>query len=51
MHYYSILDAYHIDWYTTTLEHLKSLDMNDFLHDISSYVLNLSIWDYAGYNL
>jgi deoxyxylulose-5-phosphate synthase len=51
LHYYGIVDTHHIDWYTTTLEHLKSLDMNDFLHVISPYVVNLPIWDYARCNL
>jgi hypothetical protein len=51
MHYYSIVDAHHIDCYTKTLEHLKLLDMNDFLYDINPDVINLPIWNYVGCNL
>jgi hypothetical protein len=40
LHYYSIVDAHGLDWYSTMLDHYKLLNMNDFLLDVSRYVVN-----------
>jgi hypothetical protein len=40
LHYYGIVDGCDLRWYTKMLEHCKSLDMNDFLHDFYPYVVN-----------
>jgi hypothetical protein len=40
LYYYGIIDGRDLRWYTKMLEHCKSLDMNNFLHDFCSYVVN-----------
>jgi hypothetical protein len=40
MHYRGIVDICDIDWYDTVLKEYSSLDVNDFLHDVSLYVTN-----------
>jgi hypothetical protein len=40
MHYRGIVDTRDADWYDTVLKECLSLDVNDFLHDVSSYVTN-----------
>jgi hypothetical protein len=42
MDYNGIVDVHNIDWYSSMLEHSKLLDMNNFLHNISLYVVYLS---------
>jgi hypothetical protein len=32
---------HNIEWFKLMLDHLKTLDMNNFLHDVSPYVVNL----------
>jgi hypothetical protein len=39
MHYRGIVDAPDLEWYTPILDECKSLDINDFLHDVSPYVV------------
>ena len=40
LHYYGIIDERDRKWYTEMLEHCKSLDMNNFLHNLCLYVVN-----------
>jgi hypothetical protein len=40
MHYRGIVDIRDADWYDTLLKECSSLDVNDFLHDVSPYVTN-----------
>ena len=40
MHYRGILDDGDLEWYEVVLKECKSLDVNDFLHNISPYVTN-----------
>ena len=40
MHYRSIVDSCDFEWYDKVLKACVSLDVNDFLHDISPYVMN-----------
>jgi hypothetical protein len=40
MHYRGIMDSRDADWYDTVLKECSSLDINDFLHDVSPYVTN-----------
>jgi hypothetical protein len=39
LHYWGIMDPLDLEWYTTILNECKSLDINDFLHDVSPYVV------------
>jgi hypothetical protein len=39
LYYLGIMDPLDLEWYTTILNECKSLDINDFLHDVSSYVV------------
>ena len=34
------MDAMDLEWYIAILEECKSLDSNDFLYDVSPYVVN-----------
>jgi hypothetical protein len=34
------MDPMDLEWYTTILDEYKSLDINDFLHNVSPYVVN-----------
>jgi hypothetical protein len=34
------MDPTDLEWYTTILDKCKSLDINDFLHNVSPYVVN-----------
>jgi hypothetical protein len=40
MHYCGIVDAGDSEWYDKVLKACSSLDVNDFLHDVSPYVTN-----------
>jgi hypothetical protein len=40
MHYRGIVDAGDSEWYDEVLKACSSLDVNDFLHDVSPYVTN-----------
>jgi hypothetical protein len=40
LHYHSIVDACDLQWFSWMLEHCKLLDMNDFLHNESPYVVS-----------
>jgi hypothetical protein len=40
MYYRGIVDSHDADWYDTMLKECSSLDINDFLHDVSPYVTN-----------
>jgi hypothetical protein len=40
MHYRGIVDSSDVDWYDVVLKQCSTLDVNDFLHDISPYVTN-----------
>jgi deoxyxylulose-5-phosphate synthase len=35
LHYCGIVDAYDLEWFFVMLEECKSLDINNFLHNIS----------------
>jgi hypothetical protein len=39
MHYRGIVDAPNLEWYTAILDEYKLLDINDFLHNGSPYVV------------
>ena len=34
------MDPMDLEWYTAILKECKKLDINDFLHDVSPYVVN-----------
>jgi hypothetical protein len=40
MHYRGIVDFHDSEWYDEVLKACSSLDVNDFLHDVSPYVTN-----------
>jgi hypothetical protein len=40
MHYRGIMDICDADWYDTVLKECSSLEINNFLHDVSLYVTN-----------
>ena len=40
LNYQGIMDSTDLEWYTAIFEEYKSLDINDFLHNISVYVVN-----------
>jgi hypothetical protein len=40
LHYHGIMDARDLQWFLWILEHCKSIDMNDFLHNVSPYVVS-----------
>jgi hypothetical protein len=46
MHYCGIVDIRDVDWYDTVLKECSSLDVNDFLHDVSPYMTNRSLPPY-----
>ena len=39
MYYLGIMDKPDLEWYTAILDECKSLDINDFLHNVSLYVV------------
>ena len=39
LHYWGIMDLLDLEWYTAILNKCKSLDINDFLHDVSPYMV------------
>jgi hypothetical protein len=43
LNYQDIKDPIDLEWYTTILEECKSLDINDFLHNVSLYVVNRTL--------
>jgi hypothetical protein len=43
LNYRGIIDPTDLKWYTAILEECKSLDMNDFLHNVSPYVVNRTL--------
>jgi hypothetical protein len=46
MHYRGIMDASDSEWYDEVLKACSSLDVNDFLHDVSPYVTNWPLLPY-----
>ena len=40
MHYCGIMDICDVDWSDIVLKECSSLDVNDFLHDVSLYMTN-----------
>jgi hypothetical protein len=48
MHYCGIVDSRDAVWYDAVLDECSSLDVNDFLHDISPYVTNRPLPPYRG---
>ena len=48
MHYRSIVDSNDVEWYDAVLDEYSSLDVNDFLHDISPYVTSRLLPPYQG---
>jgi hypothetical protein len=40
LNYRGIIDPTDLEWYTVILEECKLLDINDFLHNVSPYVVN-----------
>jgi hypothetical protein len=40
MHYRGIMDSRDAEWYDAVLDECSSLDVNDFLHNVSPYVTN-----------
>jgi hypothetical protein len=43
LNYRGIIDPTDLKWYTAILEECKSLDINDFLHDVSTYVVTRTL--------
>jgi hypothetical protein len=43
LNYWGIIDPTDLEWYTAILEECKSLDINDFLHDVSPYVVTRTL--------
>jgi hypothetical protein len=43
LNYRGIIDPTDLEWYTAILEECKSLDINDFLHDVSPYVVTRTL--------
>jgi hypothetical protein len=43
LYYRGIMDPLDLEWYTTILNKCKSLDINDFLHDVSPYVVTRTL--------
>jgi hypothetical protein len=43
LNYQGIIDPTDLEWYTAILEECKSLDINDFLHDVSPYVVTRTL--------
>jgi hypothetical protein len=39
LHYWGIMDPLDLEWYTAILNECKSLNINDFLHNVSPYVV------------
>jgi hypothetical protein len=48
MHYRGIVDSRDAEWYGAVLKECSSLDINDFLHDVSPYVTNRLLPPYHG---
>jgi hypothetical protein len=48
MHYCGIVDSRDAEWYDAVLDKCSSLNVNDFLHDISPYVTNQPLPLYRG---
>jgi hypothetical protein len=48
MHYRGIVDSRDAEWYDAVLDKYSSLDINDFLHDVSPYVTNRLLPPYQG---
>ena len=40
MHYYRIVDSRDAEWNDAVLDECSTLEVNDFLHDVNSYVTN-----------
>ena len=40
LNYQGIMDPTDLEWYTVILEECKLLNINNFLHDVSLYVVN-----------
>ena len=43
LNYWGIMDAIDLKWYTAILEEYKSLDINDFLYNVSPYMVNCKL--------
>jgi hypothetical protein len=43
LNYRGIMDPTDLEWYIAILEECKSLDINDFLHNVSPYVVNRTL--------
>jgi hypothetical protein len=43
LNYRGIIDPTDLEWYTAILEECKSLDINDFLHNVGPYVVNRTL--------
>jgi hypothetical protein len=43
LNYRGIIDPTDLEWYTTILEECKYLDINEFLHNVSPYVVNRTL--------
>jgi hypothetical protein len=43
LNYRGIIDPTDLEWYTAILEEYKSLDINDFLYNVSPYVVNCTL--------
>jgi hypothetical protein len=45
LNYRGIMDLPDLEWYTVILKEYQSLNINDFLHDVSPYVVTL--WEHG----
>jgi hypothetical protein len=43
LHYQGIVDAPDLEWYTAILEECKSFNINDFLYNVSPYMVTRSL--------
>jgi hypothetical protein len=43
LNYWGIIDPTDLEWYTAILEECKSLNINDFLHNVRPYVVNRTL--------
>jgi hypothetical protein len=43
LNYRGIIDLTDVEWYTVILEECKLLNINDFLHNVSPYVVNRTL--------
>jgi hypothetical protein len=43
LNYWDIIDPTDLEWYNAILEECKSLDINDFLHNVSPYVVTRTL--------